>query len=232
MIKTSFKTFAVLGLAAGLGAGQAFAGSLYDNEAAFLGDAGTLNFESFESASGSGNLIDVGDFAVTDTSLEIKSGTNTATHHATDGSQYLYHGGGGNLTLSFDSAVDAVGFFLTDLFWTAIGPEVVVTTDTGEVINTGLTDQTSEAYVGIIADSLFSTLTIALQNGDGVGLDSVSYGVVESQQTNLQDEPLGEEPGEGNEGQDSRSHAVPTPAAGFAGLALLGLLAARRRRHA
>jgi len=230
--KTSFKTFAVIGLAAGLGAGQAHAGSLFNNEADFLSETGPLNFESFESASGSGNLIDVGDFAVTDTSLEIKSGTNTATHHATDGSQYLYHGGGGNLTLSFDSAVDAVGFFLTDLFWTATGPEVVVTTDTGEVINTGLTEQTSKAYVGVIADALFNTLTIALQNGDGVGLDSVSYGVAAGDDTNLQDDPISEGPQEGDQGQDGPSHVVPTPAAGFAGLALLGLLAARRRRHA
>ncbi|NBC11445.1 MAG: hypothetical protein GVY24_06870 [Planctomycetes bacterium] len=231
MIKTSFKMCAVLGFAAGLGAGQAFAGTLYDNEAAFLGDAGPLNFESFESASGSGTSIDVGDFVVNDTSLSIESGTSTSTHHATDGSQYLYHGGGGNLSMTFDSAIDAVGFYLTDLFWTATGPEVVVTTDTGEIINTGVSEQTSEAYIGIIADSLFTSLTIALQAGDGVGLDSVSYGVVESD-TVLQDEPLDEGSQDGGEGQDSRSHAVPTPAAGFAGLALLGLLAARRRRHA
>ncbi len=232
MIKTSCKSLAVFGLVAGLGAGQAYAASLYNNEAAFLGDTGPLSFESFESASGSGTSIDLGDFVVSNTSLSINTGTNTATHHATDGSKYLYHGGGGNLTLTFDSAIDAIGFYLTDLFWTATGPEIVVTTNTGEVVNTGITQKTSKAYIGILADSLFTSLTIALQAGDGVGLDSVSYGIAGSQlEPILQDGPTGEGTQNGENG-DSRSHAVPSPAAGFAGLTLLGLLAARRRRQA
>lgn len=201
-------------------AGAASAQSTFDDRGMFesgANDVGVVldGFESFEgfpaSDSDFTNEVDADGFTVTGEDLfdgfpfVLTIQDSVANGLApTDGANYLSISSFDEnvLTLTFDSAVNAVGLDLID-FGDFGGPATIVAQLDGGAEFTvfdGAAASGSTAFFGVVSETAFTTLTITNNfDGDQYGIDAVSFGV------------------------------IPAPGA-FAAVGLGGLAAARRRR--
>lgn len=166
-----------------VGAAQA---ATYTTEAAFLAAAGSVTTNDFEAASlsgttGSGGLasIDFGDFLISSVPDSVKVlNTPHFGSGANSGSNYVYidtDAGlvGSTTTVTFDTAVTAIGFYLTGInepgaiFDITFGSEIV---NVPVVPGTGV----SPRYFGYVGTAL-SSFSISSGIDSAYGIDDLSY---------------------------------------------------------
>ena len=166
------------------------AATIYNNaQAAFLSDAGGLNFESFESLTATNSVA--GSFSASLPDFTLTAGPlagvfNLADYlgtHAIDGSKYVEVEGGTQqtMTFTFSHAITAFGLTISDYgdIITALGNPLVFTTNTGFSLSaafSGRPDANNQFWGFIDNDTPFTSVTLTTAVGpfgDPFSVDAV-----------------------------------------------------------
>ena len=159
---------------------------IFESQSEFVAAAGSLDIETFESSPNigtedSGGLLEIifDDFTASADieALKIFDTPLFGNGNTTPGGEnYLAVDTdigftSTDLTLSFDSPIDSLGFFLVD------AEEPYTVSIDGSEFSIGGFGDGSVSYFGIIADSPFGSITIASTGTDSFSsIDDVSYG--------------------------------------------------------
>lgn len=158
----------------------------FDDEAEFLMAAeGSLEFQSFELLQSTyplsdQNQINTPSFAITTPTARLGVwDTSFSGIHPTDGQQFVHWGATANdpITFTFGSRLNTFGITLTDAADFPVS--LSLTADNGLSIPNflvGVLPNANERFVGVISDSSFTSITISIDGGDGIGLDAAYTG--------------------------------------------------------
>lgn len=167
-----------------VGVGNAAIIGSWTDEAAYLAATSGTSMESFESATmTAGQVVTVGDFAVStdDTTWEGWSGISTS-HGVTDGSQSLRYAldDGESIFFDFNSSITTFGVNYWGCCDVGGAPIITFYDELGnsEVMLAGNQVGDNQQFFGVLLDEAVTRVAIQMDgaNGDGIFFDELYYG--------------------------------------------------------